>query len=232
MFATRWRQIHPIPATSLSPSLSPSGANLFRDHCQHLSTLQTSSPSPGAGRAGRAWTPLHIPLPPLQPWRPRGTTCPPELVSTEEDLKQDRPGNGGRQARTASPDSQSAAAPGGTQPTSRVKKTALFDLQLTRFTKGGGGEGGPGGAAQTPDLGRASRTACLTGGNLDPRLLGPLWPPGPRRLTSSLTLEVGPVVRSPPGVPVPHRAGQVRSGRHRTALLLPSRRGRQTQSGH
>lgn len=52
----------PAPATSQSPS----GANLFRDHRQPLSKLQTSSPSPGAGKAGRAgrvWTPLLIPLP-------------------------------------------------------------------------------------------------------------------------------------------------------------------------
>ena len=64
-----------------------------------------------------------------------------------------------------------------------------------------------------------------------PRLLGPFWPPGPRRLTSSLTFEVGPAARSPWSAGTP-QGRPTRSARHRTASLPPSGRGGRTQSGH
>lgn len=164
------------------------------------------------GRPGATRTAQHSPA---CRGAPRGTPC-----------NHVWPGKGGgRQGRTYAP------VPGGTQPTSRVKNTAIFDLQLTRFTKGGRGEGGPGGAAPGPQPGPGLQDGLSDRLKQTLRLLGPLWPPGPRRLTSSLTCEVRPVVRSPPGVPAPHRAGRVRSGRLRTASLLPSQWDRQTQSG-
>lgn len=97
------------------------------------------------------------------------------------------------------------------------------------YKKGWGGPGRP--APGPPDLGRASGPACLTGRDQDPRLLGPFWPPGPRRLTSSLTFEVGPAARSPRSAGTP-QGRPARSARHRTASLPPSGRGGGTQSGH
>ena len=95
-----------------------------------------------------------------------------------------------------------------------VKKTAVFDLHLTRFTKRG--RGGPGLLAP-PSSGQ-----CLQDSLSDrprpgpPGLLGPFWPPGPQRLTSSLTSEVGPRHRAHPECGCP--TGQARPGRHLVAL--------------
>lgn len=57
---------------------------------------------------------------------------------------------------------------------SPVKKTAVCDLHLTRFTERG--RRGPALLAP-PDLGSASRTACLTGRDRDPQVF---WVPSGR----------------------------------------------------
>lgn len=72
-----------------------------------------------------------------------------------------------------------------------MKKTTVLDLQ-SRFTKRVGGPGGDA-APAPPDPGRASRTACLTAETGTSVFWVPLAP-GPRRLTSSLTLEVEPAM--------------------------------------